>query len=591
MRLIQRDPDTGYIDNWLWVPKKYLNVDGTKTALTFAFTDSFSQRGRFVYLWQETYNHLLVPRSFWPVVGAPYRVVDLRPTSYPRMKVRSRIKLDHRRHDQNGKTVLKPTGDDVQAKSLDALLHSSGGVLQLACGKGKTCIALEMFAQVKVPMLVVVPDTTLLEQWRREIGNLLDVPGGIGLIQAGVFDWHHPIVLTTYHTIGARAPTLSEEILRWFGLIVWDEGHHIPAPTFAASAQSFYGRRFSLTATPERDDGLHIISEYHVGPVVYRDLTQDLKPTVMFKWTGFELDMVRDGPQVMDKNQQLHLGKLSGYFGRRPDRVKIILDDVADALQHGRKVLVLSNSEGEIANLAALWESGQWVNNIQTHLFTDIPIPTLVDVGETVMPAELTKADAKKKEGALELRLKKVIDPTLTDKARDKLKFEIQQISAVLKSHEVHQKIASELNRRQKTYVKKLVSRMKSCGIMLHKVPAKQRLQFVEDKQIVFAIVKYGKEALDSEALDTILVSTPFSSRNSLQQVMGRPSRIHSGKKTPLVVFYEDNIGLLIGMCQKLKKHLRDWPHEEGGPFDYEHVNHPKLTRRIWDKTTSIFGL
>jgi superfamily II DNA or RNA helicase len=588
MRLIRRDPNCGYLDTWLWVPKRYLNVDGTKASLTFTFTDTFSQRGRIVYLWKETDYHLLVPRSFWDVRNVPYRVVDLRPTSFPSVNIKSHIKLDHREQLRNGRTVLEPTGDDVQAKSLDALLNSSGGVLQLACGKGKTCVALELITRRGMPGLVVVPDTTLMEQWQKEITKLLKLKGGLGLIQADVFKWRHPIVLTTYHTIGARATTLSEEVLRWFGTIVWDEGHHIPAPTFASSAEAFYGARFSLTATPERDDGLHIISEYHIGPIVYRDLSQDLKPTVLFKWTGLEVDMVRDGSQILDKNGQPHLGKLSGFFGRWPKRVRMLLDDVAEALRQGRKVLVLSNSEGEIANLAALWESKSWKSNTTTELFTDIPIPSPMDVGETVMPAELTKADVTRKHLFIEKVIKKLTTANISQRERDKLNAQLVQVQQVLKRHEVYKKIQTELGRRQKGYVKRLLLRLKTCGVMIHKVPAKVRHKFVEDMPVVFAIMKYGKEGLDSPALDTILVSTPFSSRNALQQVMGRPARTHAGKKKPLVIFYEDNIGLLIGMCQKLRKHLRDWPHEEGGPYEYEQVGYHQLARRQW--TPQVFG-
>lgn len=589
MRLIRRDPDTAYVDSWLWVPKKYMNVEGTKRALTFMFVDSYSSSARLVNLWREAEHHLVVPRAFWQAGSLPYRVVDLRPTSYPRVGVESRIKLDHRWMEMNGQPALLPTGGDVQQKSLDAMLNSSGGVLQLSCGKGKTCIALHMIACVKSPALIVVPDTTLLEQWLREINNLLVVDGGIGLIQGDVFKWRHPIVMTTYHTIGARAPELSEEVLRWFGLVIWDEGHHIPAPTFEASARTFYGRRFSLTATPSRSDGLHIISEYHVGPVVYRDLSQDLKPRVLFRWTGLELDMAHAGPYIVARNDQIHLGKLSAYYGIWPDRTTMLLNDVAMAVQNGRRVLVLSQSEGEIVNLAALWESGNWANPSMTHLFTDIPMPTPIDVGETVMPIELTKTDVKRMTKFLDSARAKLASGTLPTAKKSKLEADVAGTEGKLKQFEVYKKIQTEFHRRQVKYVRALLTRLTRCGLMIHKVPAKTRLKFVEDKQVVFAIVKYGKESLDSPALDTIFISTPFSDRNGLQQVMGRPSRVHSGKRQPLVIFYEDNIGLVIGMCQKLKKHLREWPLEEGGPFDYDNVEHPKGRQQC--TITSMLGL
>jgi hypothetical protein len=99
--------------------------------------------------------------------------------------------------------------------------------------------------------------------------------------------------------------------------------------------------------------------------------------------------------------------------------------------------------------------------------------------------------------------------------------------------------------------------------------------------------MKYGKEGLDAPHLDTILVSTPFSQKGGLQQLMGRiTGRPMPGKKKCIVAFYRDNIGAMHGMCDKLEGHLRQWPIDEGGPLDFEHVNNPKRIR--WQKASSL---
>jgi hypothetical protein len=129
--------------------------------------------------------------------------------------------------------------------------------------------------------------------------------------------------------------------------------------------------------------------------------------------------------------------------------------------------------------------------------------------------------------------------------------------------------------------------------MMVFKVPAKERKRLFDTTPITFAITKYGKEGLNSEALDTILVSSVFSSRNGLQQLNGRNTRDFVGKKSPVTVFYEDNIGHVIGMCRKLKKHLREWDHSEGGPYDFEQIGHPNTLHRsgTWQSNLQrIFG-
>jgi superfamily II DNA or RNA helicase len=636
MRLVQRNPNTAYLDNWLWVPKRFTNVESVRNALTFAFSDSYSeQKVRYVYLWKEAEHHILVPRHFWDINNLPYRTVDLRPQSYPLVDITSNIKLDHRRRDSG----LEPTGDDVQQRSLEALLQSTEGILQLSCGKGKTCIALELAARLKVPTLIVLPDTQLLEQWTQEIAALLNVPDGVGLIQGAKNDWRKPVVLTTYHTLGARAPTLPEEVLRWFGLIIWDEGHHVPAPTFAASAEVFYGKRISLTATPYRDDGLHIISMYHIGPVVYKDLKPIQKPRIFFRWTGLEIDETRAGADIRDRNGEIHGSKVSSYFAKWPERRAEILNDAAYAVSCGRKVLVLSNSEAEIANFAAMWSSGHIGVTPAVPLYTDIPIPTPQEVGETQLPAELDEVEYNKRLTKIEKFWQKVarlpgINPTFTglvdqwhaekqtspqneakiatcaEQIHHYTRYSLMQGLAVpepdaqavrqmysieqeLWQHDVAKKIGTELERRQKAYIKDLSSRLINCGIMLHKVSPKERKRYIDTMPIVFAIMKYGKEGLDAEDLDTVLVSSVFSSRNGLQQLKGRPTRDHVGKKSPVIVFYEDNVGHIIGMCKKLKRHLRDWPHEEGGPYSFEYIGHPTTVARsgTWHQNLQkVFG-
>lgn len=564
MRLVQRQANKGYLDTWLWVPKTFVNVEGVKNALTFTFADSYSEnKTSTLFLFRETHHHLLVPRAFWDPRTMGCEVVDCRPTQYAKTGIKSRIKLDHRR--KKGK--LAPTGKDVQRKALSALLAAQSGVLQLGCGKGKTVVFLELATRLEVPTLIIVDNTFLMEQWYGEILRHLAIdPSKIGRIQAEAFDWQKPIVLATYHTIASRAESFPEEARRFFGLIGWDEGHHIAAPTFAKSADLFYGKRVALTATPVRDDGLHVVYDMHIGPVIYKDLTQDLKPLIVFKWTNLQIDDRDPDADIRARNREIHLSKVYSYFGRWRQRLDLILSDTRAAVAAGReKILVLSNSVAEVVNLTALWIFGP-----DAFLYSSIPTPLPEHVGETLPPVELSK----KKHGELKIFVesaeKQLNSHGLNPIKEQNLRQAMSQAKMRLHQHHVWEKIKRHLERTQKWYVRELRKFITDAGLMIHEIPAKVRFKYVDDCRVVFAIMKYGKEGLDAADLDTIAVCEPFSSRNGLQQLMGRPTRPRDGKKQPIVLIYEDNLGPIIGMCQKLRKHLREWPHEEGGPFEYE---------------------
>ncbi len=585
MKAVVRDQNKGYIDTWLWVPRSLINVTATQSALSFLFTDSYSGEQRVLYLWREAPGHLLVPRAFWDPGALPCEVVDCRPLTYPQILFKSRIKLDHRPSIINGQNVMAPTGENVQHVSIQKLLDSMGGVLQLACGRGKTIIALHKIALSQAPALIVVDNTNLLEQWLGDIEEFLEVPGGVGVLKAGSFDWKKAVVVATYQTLASKAEEVGEDFRRWFKHVFFDEAHHVNAPTYSKSVDMFYGMRVALTATPRRDDGLHIISDYHIGTVIHQDLTQPMTARIVFKWTGFELDLADPVVQaaVLDVNGEVHMSMVPGFLGSWRDRLWHMMQDAIDAVQIGRKVLVLSNSVDEVVNLMTLWTRGP-----HAPLYSDIPVPAPAEVGEQGVPLELNIPRSKE----LMLRIERhwgyvASGAFVNDRLESQINDAMNQWSAFL----VHRKITNLLTRRQKTFIKDLVAERSTAGFMTFGVPPKVRQKFLDDRDVVFAITKYGKEGLDCPALDTVLVSSLFSSKNALQQLMGRPTRVTPGKvKKPIVVFYVDDIGPCIGMSKKLMKHLREWPHEEGGPFAFELSNYPRMSECKKTKLKDVFG-
>lgn len=460
----------------------------------------------------------------------------------------------------------------------------ANGIVVHNCGLGKTVVALDYAARKKVPTLIVVDTTQLVGQWRKEIEQFLDVPGGIGMIGDNEFDWKHSIVIATYHTLANRAATLPEEIRRWFGLIIWDEAHHVAAPTFARSADLFYGQRIGLTATPLRADGLHVIYNFHIGGILYKNLKQDLKPTITFKWTGLKLDPLDPIIQeaVRDKNSEVHLGKIASYFGQWRLRLELILSEVRIATAQGRKILVLSKSVDEVVNLLSLWSG-------KSLLYTEIPYPSAQDVGEMVSPAGLEPSMLKRLKKQYGMTCTQLKDPSINVVKRQHLEQQHRDYVHRLKQYDVWQKTEKLFRKRQKEFLKELLATTSSGGLMIHKIDPETRTQLLQQKQVTFAIMKYGREGLNEKSLDTIIVSEPVGDEGALRQLIGRVQRKMTGKKAPLVVFLEDDIGPFIGMCTKLRQYLREWTVEDGGPFEYEMLGYPTTSNRRnpWANRTS----
>lgn len=572
MKLVKRNPNKGYIDTMLHVPKSLINVNGVKSALEFELSDRKSIG--CLRLWEESEHHLVVPRAFWKPEELPFECVDCRPKYYERTGVVSKINLDYKLGPGG---LLQPTGKRIQRDAIAALLLATGGTLQLACGKGKTVVALHFAALLQVPTLIAVDNTHLLHQWMKEIERHLEVPGGVGLIQGPIRNWDRSIVMATYHTLANWAETMPEECRRKYGLIIWDEGHHVNAPTFSKSAALFYGYRLALTATPDRTDGTQVVCQHHVGDIIFKDVVQDHPPKIVFKWTGFHPDLKDAATRaaICDKTGELHLGKLAGYFGAHRQRMTtIVLPEVRRLVDMGHKVIVLSYSVDEVINLMTLWTA----QDDNAPLYTDIPYPTAADVGEVLEPVELKSAYVKKLMNTLrDIRRHLALTKSLPQNKRAAFTERERKYQQLLDRYEVWKKTEKELRRRQKDFLVDLLRKKSSAGLFTEAVKPEERLRMLAERQVIFAIMKYGREGLDDKKLSAIVVCEPMSDRNVLQQVMGRPRDKHNSE----LVFLEDDIGPLIGQCQKLRRHLRDWPTDEGGPFRYQLVDHPSLTRRL----------
>jgi superfamily II DNA or RNA helicase len=160
-----------------------------------------------------------------------------------------------------------------QREALRNWLSNGGrGVVVLPTGSGKTVLAFMALEQVPVRTLVVVPTIDLLGQWRDGLVAKAGIPADqVGIVGGGERSLA-PVTVMTYDSAAMPRRTLSG-----YGLLIVDEVHHLPAPTYRAiSAKAAAPWRLGLSATPERSDGAHVDLADLVGNEVYRRLPAEL---------------------------------------------------------------------------------------------------------------------------------------------------------------------------------------------------------------------------------------------------------------------------------------------------------------------------
>jgi superfamily II DNA or RNA helicase len=151
-----------------------------------------------------------------------------------------------------------------QKEALDAWVRAGRrGQIIMPTGTGKTEVAFAAMAATQVATLVVAPVRDLMYQWHRRILKTFGYDAGI--VGDTTFDIR-PVTVTTYDS----AYIHMDKMGAGFGLLIFDEEHHLPGRCRREAAiLSAAPMRLGLTATPQRSDGLHADLDWLVGPVAY----------------------------------------------------------------------------------------------------------------------------------------------------------------------------------------------------------------------------------------------------------------------------------------------------------------------------------
>lgn len=215
---------------------------------------------------------LLPAACRWDARTACHRAPALAYADVVRALVRSATRYDDRARrylvlEQGERVYCEPR--PYQREALAAWKQARGrGVVVLPTGAGKSQVACMAIDDKRRSALVVAPTLDLVRQWYDLLRSSFGGPGGVpvGVIGGGDYDVQ-PLTVTTYDSAHLHMEHLGAR----FGLLVFDECHHLPGAAYALAARAALAPyRLGLTATPERGDGREDELDALIGPVVYR---------------------------------------------------------------------------------------------------------------------------------------------------------------------------------------------------------------------------------------------------------------------------------------------------------------------------------
>lgn len=277
-------------------------------------------------LFQESGNKLTAPSGF----------IDLLCERFPSLGFMDlRGETGHKVAYPWVKTPFSPR--DYQEEVINLLMAPMQwrGIVNFATGLGKTLTAIHLIKRYKRNTLIVCPSDSIAKQF------YVQCETAFGKNKVAFFGGGKKKIADI--TIGISASiTRNVDLFKTtnFGLVIFDEIHHIAADTFynIAEGLSGVGKVFGLTATDYRSDGKDIMITGGCGPVIVR---RDIKWGVTNGWLAEPYFMVRE---VATGGKDCRNDKLKNYKEHvlnnqiLKDQIK---NDALSMMNSGKAVLIL----------------------------------------------------------------------------------------------------------------------------------------------------------------------------------------------------------------------------------------------------------
>uniref|UniRef100_A0A6C0EPM3 Helicase ATP-binding domain-containing protein n=1 Tax=viral metagenome TaxID=1070528 RepID=A0A6C0EPM3_9ZZZZ len=167
-------------------------------------------------------------------------------------------------------------------------LQVGGGLLELPCAFGKTCLALNIISQLKKKTLIIVHKEFLMNQWIERIGQFLP-NARLGKIQGQIIDIDDKdIVIAMLQSLSMKEYPSS--LFDSFGLTIIDEVHHIGSEVFSNSLFKLVTKyMLGLSATMNRKDGTTFVFKMFLGNVIFKG-TRDETHSVVVRAIEYKVD-------------------------------------------------------------------------------------------------------------------------------------------------------------------------------------------------------------------------------------------------------------------------------------------------------------
>ena len=430
----------------------------------------------------------------------------------------------------------RPFQVEIIDKTYKQLKEIGGGIITIGCGQGKTFCGINISTLINQKTLIVVHTSVLLDQWIDRIKYF--IPNArIGKIQGKKFDIENKdYVIAMLQTIirsKSQENTFKEEDFKSFGLTIYDEAHHMAAPSFSKAFPIISSKyNLGLSATPKRSDNLQNIFYWNIGPTSFESFTNDKFAIV--KNINFTDDNYVEKYNWMGS---IDLHKLHTQIIENDFRNKMIIKQLVNLSKKGRQILVLSKMINHLRTLKTNFCKKKYYKNYPRKIIFEICKKKKINKKCFSLICSFIKIPITS--GYYIGGMKQSVDQSVHSKTHRELdqlifnnidKIKTENLKYIYnRKNELRKKI--NLNREEKINI------VEEANIEIEVDDSIESLEKSSRCDILFASYQLVSEGTDIPTLNTLIMTTP---KKQIQQVVGRILRSKT-EFTPLILDIVDS--------------------------------------------------
>ena len=230
---------------------------------------------------------------------------------------------------------------DYQRDGLNQLMKYDNGLFVARPSYGKTVTAIALIAELKLNTLVIVPNLTLLNQWKERLNQFLDVGYDYKKEKDkfGTYSGNKKKVTNKIDVacIDSLLKEEGEELLKNYGLTILDEVHHIAASSYEQVVRKCHSKYlYGFTATPKRSDKNERIIYKTIGDIryQYKDDDNGLDKILKPEFTSFTFSSLEKTTPYSDMLSSLLMDE---------ERNNKIVEDINKAYKEKKNIIVLTD--------------------------------------------------------------------------------------------------------------------------------------------------------------------------------------------------------------------------------------------------------